>query len=365
MNNTAIHVTTPHPTPVTGLALQPVKSEPAEHGPIAALLARQVPPPAVTPRAVAELGGAGMNTPAGSKQEVLNMPSHVDIAGGDETPPSQASGDDSRSNLSPERQACDLERAFMVAFRASHVANGVDFDKLTSTLNRRLYRTKKPFDMFGLYCAVTSRGGFVARPVARRHLSMVEIFREMTNHYEDHTYTDIGTLLLNTYEKFFLQYEQAHPEDIAVSACSVCGETGADAAAGTWAECEECRARTHVACTKDGSATAIRLKGGKVRFLCDTCCRGRKAAGAVAKSARASMTIAAALDGGVAPASALADGSGADLSPLHHKKTAARRKQSKHDAIVATTATTYTDTTDNTDDHRDGVARQSALASVK
>ena len=65
--------------------------------------------------------------------------------------------------------------------------------------------------MFGLYCAVTSRGGFVARPVARRHLSMVEIFREMTNHYEDHTYTDIGTLLLNTYEKFFLQYEQAHP----------------------------------------------------------------------------------------------------------------------------------------------------------
>ena len=58
-----------------------------------------------------------MNTPAGSKQEVLNMPSHLDIAGGDVTPPSQASGDDLQSNLSPERQACDLERAFMVAFR--------------------------------------------------------------------------------------------------------------------------------------------------------------------------------------------------------------------------------------------------------
>ena len=33
---------------------------------------------------------------------------------------------------------------------------------------------------------------------------MVEVFREMSNHYDGHTYTDIGTLLLNTYEKYFL-----------------------------------------------------------------------------------------------------------------------------------------------------------------
>jgi hypothetical protein len=34
----------------------------------------------------------------------------------------------------------------------------------------------------------------------------------MANHYDKHTYTDIGTLLLNTYEVFFLPYERAHPE---------------------------------------------------------------------------------------------------------------------------------------------------------
>lgn len=52
---------------------------------------------------------------------------------------------------------------------------GQDFDKVTSTLNRRLQRTNKPFDMYGLYRAVTSRGGFVERALARRHLSMVEV----------------------------------------------------------------------------------------------------------------------------------------------------------------------------------------------
>ena len=44
---------------------------------------------------------------------------------------------------------------------------------------------------------------------------MVEVFREMSNHYDGHTYTDIGTLLLNTYEKYFLEYERAHPQDLA------------------------------------------------------------------------------------------------------------------------------------------------------
>lgn len=42
----------------------------------------------------------------------------------------------------------------------------------------------------------------------------LEVFREMKNHYEGHTFTDIGTLLLNSYEKYFLPYEQAHPQDI-------------------------------------------------------------------------------------------------------------------------------------------------------
>ena len=108
--------------------------------------------------------------------------------------------------------------------QAFHTSNGEDWDRLTHVLNRRLQRTHKPFDMFGLYRAVTSRGGFINRPHARKNLSMVEIFREMANHYDGHTYTDIGTLLLNTYQKTFLEYEEEHPQDRNVAKCAVCGD---------------------------------------------------------------------------------------------------------------------------------------------
>ena len=76
--------------------------------------------------------------------------------------------------------------------------------------------------MFGLYRAVTSRGGFIDRPHARKNLSMVEVFREMDNHYDGHTYTDIGTLLLNTYQKTFSEYEDEHPQDRNVVKCDKC-----------------------------------------------------------------------------------------------------------------------------------------------
>ena len=44
---------------------------------------------------------------------------------------------------------------------------------------------------------------------------MVEIFRDMENHYENHTYTDIGTLLLNVYEEYLLSYEKTHEQGTA------------------------------------------------------------------------------------------------------------------------------------------------------
>ena len=46
----------------------------------------------------------------------------------------------------------------------------------------------------------------------------------MANHYDGHTYTDIGTLLLNTYEKTFSEYEEEHPQDRNVAECAVCGD---------------------------------------------------------------------------------------------------------------------------------------------
>lgn len=70
---------------------------------------------------------------------------------------------------------------------------------------------------------MTIRGGFGSRPLARRHLNMMQVFREMKNHYDKHTYTDIGTQLLNTYESYFLDYERDHPQDLNVAACPRCG----------------------------------------------------------------------------------------------------------------------------------------------
>ena len=77
--------------------------------------------------------------------------------------------------------------------------------------------------MHGLYRAVCVRGGFGSRPLARKNLNMLQVFREMRNHYDGHTYTDIGTQLLNTYELYFLDYERDHPQDLNVTACARCG----------------------------------------------------------------------------------------------------------------------------------------------
>ena len=86
-----------------------------------------------------------------------------------------------------------------------------------------MQRTGKPFDLHGLYRAVCVRGGFGSRPLARKNLNMLQVFREMRNHYDGHTYTDIGTQLLNTYELYFLDYERDHPQDLNVTACARCG----------------------------------------------------------------------------------------------------------------------------------------------
>ena len=86
------------------------------------------------------------------------------------------------------------------------------FSHVTHVLNRRLQRTGKPFDLHGLYRAVCVRGGFGSRPLARKNLNMLQVFREMRNHYDGHTYTDIGTQLLNTYELYFLETNERERE---------------------------------------------------------------------------------------------------------------------------------------------------------
>ena len=146
--------------------------------------------------------------------------------------------------------------------------------------------------MFGLYRAVTSRGGFINRPHARKNLSMVEIFREMANHYDGHTYTDIGTLLLNTYEKTFSEYEEEHPQDRNVAKCAVCGdapprcrETGFSCESSAndpsnptkvskdWRLCAACGILTHAKCQTASSS----LKSPSSVFACDACVTGATA----------------------------------------------------------------------------------------
>ena len=143
--------------------------------------------------------------------------------------------------------------------------------------------------MFGLYRAVTSRGGFIDRPHARKNLSMVEVFREMDNHYEGHTYTDIGTLLLNTYQKTFSEYEDEHPQDRNVVKCDKCDEapsrdrkTGfgcesAKAVTGDasrdWCGCAECGVLTHTKCC----APPPQPFNSHTRFKCDACRSGATA----------------------------------------------------------------------------------------
>lgn len=151
--------------------------------------------------------------------------------------------------------------------------------------------------MFGLYRAVTSRGGFINRPHARKNLSMVEIFREMANHYDGHTYTDIGTLLLNTYEKTFSEYEEEHPQDRNVAKCAVCGDapprcrkTGfgcestsvANNSNGSsdptkprdWRLCAACGILTHAKCQ---TASSINSSKSPSVFACDACVTGATA----------------------------------------------------------------------------------------
>ena len=123
----------------------------------------------------------------------------------------------------------------------------------------------------------------------------------MENHYDRHTYTDIGTLLLNTYEQTFLEYEREHPQDLNIIACPTCArspprrERRAGARGGPsrsrddpppfaregvargeppnalgWVECDACRVLTHVDCARAGAADLT--PGGNVAwFVCDAC----------------------------------------------------------------------------------------------
>ena len=144
----------------------------------------------------------------------------------------------------------------------------------------------------------------------------------MENHYDRHTYTDIGTLLLNTYEQTFLEYEREHPQDLNIIACPTCARTrfaatlnaarelpgggvsrsrddpppfaregvarGEPPNALGWVECDACRVLTHVDCARAGAADLT--PGGNVAwFVCDACDETRRGTITARTSRRAAI----------------------------------------------------------------------------
>ena len=63
--------------------------------------------------------------------------------------------------------------------------------------------------------------------------------QQLHNHYVNHTYTDIGNNLLNTYERYFLAYEHAHPEDVPDARCVTC-EQDRHGKPGQMLRCDSC-----------------------------------------------------------------------------------------------------------------------------
>jgi len=94
-------------------------------------------------------------------------------------------------------------------------------------------------DALGFYKEICARGGFVNRESAKKRIKMPDVFKQLHNHYVNHTYTDIGNNLLNTYERYFLAYEHAHPEDVPDARCVTC-EQDRHGKPGQMLRCDSC-----------------------------------------------------------------------------------------------------------------------------
>lgn len=144
--------------------------------------------------------------------------------------------------------------------------------EILKKLDNNQNRSGKPFDVYGLYAAVVSRGGYQDEDFAKANISMVEVYREMANHRNGHTYTSIGNILHKVYQAYFLGYELRHPEDIDDSSCFVCGKLS-----GAMITCDRCDRWTHVKCHRRGAKRSAGVQfisqraTTEIEFVCDQC----------------------------------------------------------------------------------------------
>ena len=188
----------------------------------------------------------------------------------------------------PALAACSLED-FTFDLMRFHQERGRDWEQCWANLDRVVGRTGAPLDCLHLYRQVCSLGGFASRTSAKERIKAAEIFRNMFNHYENHTMTDCGNRMLTAYENYFLEYEAAHEEDLTRGTCGNCGggiQTSIGTVADLLHECVGCERMFHGRCQPPEVFPPIHGEGKNAgcstRIVCFEC----RAGGAYAASTK-------------------------------------------------------------------------------
>jgi hypothetical protein len=174
----------------------------------------------------------------------------------------------------PPLESCTPED-FALDFMRHTDRRGDDWEAVWDILDNALRRSGRPMDLLGFYRECCSRGGFVDRDRAKSRLKMPHLFKALHNHYDNHTYTDIGNKLLDLYDRYFLAYEREHPDDRSVEPCAACGlSNAASSHPGEVARCASssggCSRVFHVRCQTEEAFR--RSRGERVTwFNCDEC----------------------------------------------------------------------------------------------
>lgn len=101
-------------------------------------------------------------------------------------------------------------------------------------------------DLFGLYKEVVTRGGF---RLGNGMNWKGQIFGRMRNWTANNRQTGVGNSLKKHYANFLWEYEQAHPADVVVDRCTLCGR-GEEGGATDWIACDSCNSWVHFSCDK-------------------------------------------------------------------------------------------------------------------
>ncbi|KAK9822214.1 hypothetical protein WJX81_006927 [Elliptochloris bilobata] len=132
-------------------------------------------------------------------------------------------------------------------------------------------------DLFGLYREVVTRGGFT---VGNGINWKGQVFPRMRNYTATNRMTGVGNALKRLYQRYLVEYEQAHPEDVTGDACSLCG--GTDEVAGDWISCDACSAWVHFSCDQRPGLGTFKdyARAGGEPYVCVRCAQAPRAAAA-------------------------------------------------------------------------------------